>query len=44
VIVGPGRILHSSGCVKVDVIDHQGIYSRELEKYTHKLRVIKRVL
>ena len=43
VMVGPGRILHASGCVKVDLIDHQGIYSRQLEKYTHKLRIIKRV-
>jgi hypothetical protein len=44
IITGPGEILHASGCVKVDPIDHQGIYSKQLGKYTHKLRVIKRVL
>lgn len=44
IIIGPGEILHASGCVKVDAIDHQGIYSKQLGKYTHKLRVIKRVL
>jgi hypothetical protein len=44
IISGPGRIFHASGCVKEDIIDHQGIYSRQLEQYTHRLRVIKRVL
>lgn len=44
IISGPGEILHASGCVKVEAIDHQGIYSKPLNKYTHKLRVIKRVL
>jgi len=44
IIIGPGEILHASGCVKVEAIDHQGIYSKQLNKYTHKLRVIKRVL
>ena len=44
IISGPGEILHASGCVKADAIDHQGIYSKQLDKYTHKLRVIKRVL
>jgi hypothetical protein len=43
ILTGPGEILHASGCVKVDAIDHQGIYSKLLGKYTHKLRVIKRV-
>jgi cell wall-associated NlpC family hydrolase len=44
IITGPGEILHASGCVKIDAIDHQGIYSKQLGKYTHKLRLIKRVL
>ncbi len=43
IISGPGKVLHASGCVKVDPIDHQGIYSKQLGKYTHRLRVIKRV-
>lgn len=36
------QIIHASGKVKVDQIDNQGIYSAELKKYTHKLRIIKR--
>lgn len=36
------QIIHSAGKVRIDPIDNQGIYNKELEKYTHKLRVIKR--
>jgi cell wall-associated NlpC family hydrolase len=35
-------IIHASGRVKIDFIDGQGIYSEELNKHTHKLRIIKR--
>ena len=38
------RIIHASGNVRIDSIDHQGIYSLEEKKYTHKLRVIKRII
>jgi hypothetical protein len=44
IITAPGEILHASDCVRLDAIDHQGIYSMQLGKYTHRLRVIKRVL
>lgn len=37
-------IIHASGNVRIDAIDHQGIYNKELNKYTHRLRMIKRVL
>ncbi len=43
VLTGSGSILHASGCVRLDPIDHQGIYSKQQAKYTHRLRVIKRV-
>lgn len=36
-------IIHASGSVRIDKIDQQGIYNSDLEKYTHKLRVIKRI-
>ena len=36
------QIIHASGRVKVDFIDGQGIYSEELKKHTHRLRIIKR--
>jgi hypothetical protein len=38
------RILHASGRVRIDVIDHEGIYNAAEKKYTHRLRVIKRVV
>jgi hypothetical protein len=37
------RILHASGKVRIDAIDHEGIYDEKAEKYTHKLRLIKRI-
>ncbi len=42
-LMEPGQVLHASGRVRIDPIDHQGIYSRELKRYTHKLRIIKRI-
>ncbi len=39
-----GRIIHASGQVRIDKIDHFGIFNVDTEKYTHKLRVTKRVL
>ncbi|MCB0804526.1 MAG: C40 family peptidase [Bacteroidales bacterium] len=43
-IIDNNEIIHASGRVRIDTIDHQGIYNRQLKKYTHNLRVIKRVL
>jgi len=37
------RIIHCSGKVRIDTLDHQGIYNEEVQKYTHKLRLIKRI-
>lgn len=37
------RIIHASGSVRVDKLDHYGIHNAELRKYTHHLRVIKRL-
>src|SRR6201992_3189904 len=37
------QIIHASGRVKIDKIDSQGIYSEEQKRYTHKLRIIKRI-
>lgn len=41
-MLGNDKIIHSSGKVRIDPIDNQGIYNVELDRYTHKLRVIKR--
>ncbi len=42
IIVDGGEIIHASGKVRLDKIDHYGIFNTETNKYTHKLRIIKR--
>ncbi|MHA6280636.1 C40 family peptidase [Salinimicrobium sp. CAU 1759] len=37
-------ILHADGKVRLDRIDHSGIYNSELRRHTHKLRVIKKMI
>jgi len=41
---GDLRIAHSSGRVRIDKLDQQGIFDREKKTYSHKLRMVKRVL
>ena len=38
------HIIHASGKVRIDRIDHQGIFNNEINDYTHRLRIIKRVV
>lgn len=38
------RIIHASGKVRIDTLDSTGIFNKELNKHTHKLRVIKSVV
>ncbi len=40
--LGRGEIIHASGMVRIDKLDHQGIFRTDLKQYSHKLRVIKR--
>lgn len=44
ILLGDNRIIHASGKVRIDAIDHHGIFNYEIRRYTHKLRLIKRVL
>lgn len=44
IICGKDRILHASGFVRIDKLDQTGIFNTEIEKYTHKLRIIKRFI
>ncbi len=41
IIIDPGHIIHCSERIKVDRIDHQGIFSNK--SYTHNLRLIRNV-
>jgi cell wall-associated NlpC family hydrolase len=43
ILLGANKIIHASGRVKTDTIDHNGIYSSEYGTYSHSLRIIKRV-
>jgi hypothetical protein len=44
IILNEEYIIHASGKVKIDMIDEKGIYSEQLERYTHTLKTIKRFL
>jgi hypothetical protein len=44
ILLDDQRIIHCSGKVRIDSIDHQGIYNRYLSRYTHTLRLIRRVI
>jgi gamma-D-glutamyl-L-lysine dipeptidyl-peptidase len=42
-IILPGNhIIHAHGQVRIDKLDHQGIYNDNQKKYTHNLRLLKR--
>lgn len=38
------RIIHASGKVRIDKIDHQGIFNVDTGDYSHRLRLIKKIL
>ncbi|MBP6532741.1 MAG: C40 family peptidase [Bacteroidia bacterium] len=42
IITHGSNIIHASGKVRMDKLDHQGIFNAETKKYSHKLRLIKR--
>lgn len=44
VILPNNEVIHAYGSVRIDSIDHFGIYNREQSRYTHRLRVVKRML
>ncbi len=41
IVLENDKIIHASGKVRIDMLDHNGIYNEELKSYTHKLRIIK---
>lgn len=44
IIMKDNYIIHASGKVRIDRLDHLGIYNPETNRHTHKLRVIKKVI
>jgi cell wall-associated NlpC family hydrolase len=43
-LLNEGFIIHSHGKVRIDMVDHNGIYNRETKRYTHRLRLLKRLI
>lgn len=43
IVLSDQRIIHASGEVRIDKLDHQGIFNEEIQRYTHHLRIIKRL-
>ncbi|MCG2419117.1 C40 family peptidase [Aequorivita sp. F47161] len=44
IIMSDNYIIHAHGKVRIDRLDHSGIFSYEMRQHTHKLRVIKRII
>jgi len=44
IIMQDNYIIHAHGKVRIDRLDHTGIYNMDLKTHTHKLRVIKKII
>ncbi len=44
IIMDNNYIIHVNGMVRIDRLDHTGIFNNDLRNYTHKLRVIKKII
>lgn len=44
IIMGDNYIIHAHGKVRIDRLDHTGIYNMDRQVHTHKLRVIKKII
>ncbi|MDP5106487.1 MAG: C40 family peptidase [Polaribacter sp.] len=44
IILKDYHIIHAHGKVRIDTLDHSGIFNADLQKHTHKLRIIKKLI
>jgi hypothetical protein len=44
IMIDGSNIIHASGTVRIDRIDHAGIFNGDTNTYSHQLRIVKRVL
>lgn len=44
IIMKNNYIIHAHGKVRIDRLDHSGIFNVEINEHTHKLRVIKKII
>jgi hypothetical protein len=42
IVLKENKIIHASGKVRIDTLDHYGIFNAETKKYSHQLKIIKR--
>lgn len=44
ILLENNKILHAHGKVRIDPIDHSGIFNTDSKKHSHKLRMVKRLV
>lgn len=44
IMLADNHIIHAHGKVRIDLMDHTGIFNSDTQQHSHKLRVIKRVV
>lgn len=44
IMLDSDTIIHASAKVRIDRMDNEGIFNQELNRYSHKLRIVKRYL
>jgi hypothetical protein len=43
ICISKEQIIHASGEVRIDKLDHHGIFNQENQTYSHQLRIVKRI-
>ena len=44
IVMNDYNIMHAHGKVRIDKLDHSGIYNTDTQQHTHKLRVIRKII
>ena len=44
IILANNYIIHCDGKVRIDRLDHSGIYNVDTKRHTHKLRIMKQII
>lgn len=44
IMIDESTVIHCSGAVRIDPIDHFGIFNRSTGQYSHRLRLIRRII
>jgi hypothetical protein len=44
IVMDNNKIIHAAGKVRIDGFDHQGIFNNDKKDYSHRLRLLKRIV